>query len=378
MLSELEKKIAAHFDREYCLLVGSGTAALFVVLQALDLPPGSGVMYPDMTCETALNAAIFGGFEPVLVDVESASSNLSVDAAASRLRNADDNCRIRVIVATHIYGNLLEIDKLRAIIRDPDVFILEDAAQAHGGALNGKKAGSMGDASIVSFGTGKNIDCGGGGAILTDSLSIANRCRRIRDTLPADDLKAQSQRSDFMKDFYLLCRDRNQTGRQIYDAKNILKRRYREGFVYRIREDLLAPIHAGIMNSSRLFDERRRAADRWKEAFSDFSCVSLPPAIGDPIHWRYTVHVDGIRDQLYQGLVSENISATRFFSPLHRNYGLDDNEFQIATRNFEMVLNFSMTIPQCVISRARTIFSMLSGEPRSVASLATKNFYDLD
>lgn len=153
----------------------NGTAALHLSLAALGVGPGDEVIVPTLTFVATANAVTYCGARPVFVDVEPESWNLDPAQVASKITP-----RTKGIVAVHLYGNPVDVDALRALASRHGLFLLEDAAEAHGALHRGRPAGSLGDVAAFSFYANKIIATGEGGMVTTDDDALAARVRLLR------------------------------------------------------------------------------------------------------------------------------------------------------------------------------------------------------
>lgn len=155
--------------------VNSGTDALVAVLAALELAPGDEVITTPFTAIPTYAAIRMAGGTPVFADIDPETYLLDPAQVASAVTE-----RTRAVVAVHLFGNVVDVPAIREAV-GPDVFILEDCAQAHGARLGGVRAGAMGDASAFSFYPTKNLGgYGDGGMVLTDDSDLAERIRLWR------------------------------------------------------------------------------------------------------------------------------------------------------------------------------------------------------
>jgi dTDP-4-amino-4,6-dideoxygalactose transaminase len=168
------------FEREFAELTGtaeavgvaSGTDALELALRALELPPGSEVLCPNLTSPATPTAILRAAHRPVLVDVDRETLTLDPARAAAALTPAT-----AAIVAVHLYGRPAPIEALREL----GLPVIEDAAQAHGLRSGGRPAGSLGIAGCFSFYPTKNLGAfGDAGAVVTSDPELAERVRELR------------------------------------------------------------------------------------------------------------------------------------------------------------------------------------------------------
>jgi len=153
----------------------NGTAALHLALAALGVGPGDEVIVPTLTFVATANAVTYCGARPVFVDSEIETWNLDPEQVASKITT-----RTRGIVAVHLYGHPAEMGALRALARRHGLFLLEDAAEAHGARYRGRPAGSLGDIAAFSFYGNKIIATGEGGMVTTNDDALAARVRLLR------------------------------------------------------------------------------------------------------------------------------------------------------------------------------------------------------
>lgn len=338
MRAELEHTIASYFQRKYCVLVGSGTTAIYAILKALDLPDKAQVLYPDITCETALNATTYAGLMPVFGDIDPQTFNLDVSRVAEHL----DQQGVRVVVATHMFGTILDIDALRRSLGERDVFILEDAAQGYGGWLGDSPVGSFGDAAVISFGPGKLLDCGGGGAILTDRTELAERCRAVCETLETDESKRATARNEYLKALYALTKECGD-GVHFAHRRDLLKKQHRAAYLCGdLQQAALQRISERFSRIDSIAVRRRQRFERLWEVLADCPNVVLPRQIGNPAVWRFTCVVKDDRDAIFDALTSRGVLASRYFKPLHREFGLPDSDYPHAAQLFDGVINIDL------------------------------------
>ncbi len=172
-----EAAFATYCQADYCIGAGSGLDALTLALNALDLPKGSQVIVPAHTFIATIFSVIHSDLTPVLVEPELASYNLDPEKVEAAITP-----KTKAIVAVHLYGKIAQMDKLAAVARRHNLFLLEDASQAHGATFKGQKAGSFGDLAAFSFYPTKNLGAlGDGGAVTTRSLKFARRVRQLRN-----------------------------------------------------------------------------------------------------------------------------------------------------------------------------------------------------
>lgn len=161
------EELRGFFGCRHVIPVGSGTAGLALLLEAAGARD-KRVLLPALACPNVAVAALVAGAKPCLVDVDSATYNLS-PAAVEAAIGPD----VAAIVAIDSFGYPADIDSLREIAAPFGVPVIDDACQAYGGFANGRAIGAGGDAGVISFGYAKPVDLWGGGLVLTDSEALA-------------------------------------------------------------------------------------------------------------------------------------------------------------------------------------------------------------
>jgi len=180
-LSQFEQEFSAYCGSAHCIGVANGLDALTLTLRAWlelgRLQPGDEIIVPANTYIASILAISANGLTPVLAEPDAASFNLSPANARAAI-----TAKTRAILPVHLYGQLADMPAIMALAREYGLLVLEDAAQAHGAASDGKKAGSWGHAAGFSFYPGKNLGAlGDAGAITTDDAELAQTLRALRN-----------------------------------------------------------------------------------------------------------------------------------------------------------------------------------------------------
>ena len=175
----------AAFEREFAAFCGvrhavgcaNGLDALKLIIQAYGIGPGDEVIAPANTYIASLIAISANGATPVLVEPDPATCLIDPAQVEAKVTS-----RTKAIMAVHLYGRVADMDAIGAIAARHGLRVIEDAAQAHGAGLGGRRVGSLGDAAGFSFYPGKNLGClGDGGAVTTDDDALAERIRALRN-----------------------------------------------------------------------------------------------------------------------------------------------------------------------------------------------------
>ena len=176
-VEKFEKEFARYLGVKYAALVNSGTAALEIALRSLGVGKGDEVIVPTNTFLSSANAVIFAGSKPVLADID--ADTLCIDLNDVRRRITDKTAGVMVV---HIAGLVCpQIEELLDLCEDRGLFLLEDAAHAHGATFKGRKAGSFGEVGCFSFYPTKVMTTGEGGMVCTDRGDLFEQFRLLRN-----------------------------------------------------------------------------------------------------------------------------------------------------------------------------------------------------
>ena len=171
-----EKEFAAYCSAQYPVAVSNGTVALHLALAAFDIKAGDEVIVPDLTFAASINAIIYTGATPVLVDVDRTTWTISVSDIEKNITP-----RTRAIMPVHLYGHPSHMDEIMALPKKHDLLVIEDAAEAIGGKYKGKHVGSFGDAATFSFFGNKTITTGEGGMVFFKDKKAYEKAVILRD-----------------------------------------------------------------------------------------------------------------------------------------------------------------------------------------------------
>jgi dTDP-4-amino-4,6-dideoxygalactose transaminase len=172
LLEKREKELRLHFSVKHVFLLSSGKAALTVILKALKSlnPDKNEVLIPAYTCFSVPSAIVKAGLKVSLCDIDPTTFDFDyrlIDEAVSE--------KTLCVVPDHLFGIPANMNRITAFCRTKGIFVVEDAAQAMGGSYRGKPLGTLGDVGFFSLGRGKNLTCGSGGIVTTNSEPIARK-----------------------------------------------------------------------------------------------------------------------------------------------------------------------------------------------------------
>lgn len=176
-LHVFEEEFAQFCGVRHAVGVDTGLSALELGLRSLGIGPGDEVITAANTFIATASAISFTGARPVLVDIEPETYNLDPNAVEETITN-----HTKAIMPVHLYGQPADMDPILEIARRHDLFVVEDACQAHGALYKGRRAGSLGDFAAFSFYPAKNLGAyGDGGILVTDDSDVADMVRMLRN-----------------------------------------------------------------------------------------------------------------------------------------------------------------------------------------------------
>lgn len=171
-VTRLEEALADYVGVRHCISCANGTDALLLALMAWGVGEGDAVFVPDFTFFSTAEVVPWVGAEPVFVDIDGDTFNMSPQALEKAVNDVREEGRLhpRAVIAVDLFGQCVEYEKIRGIAEKYGLLLLEDAAQGFGGRIGEKRACSFGDISTTSFFPAKPLGCyGDGGAVFTDN-----------------------------------------------------------------------------------------------------------------------------------------------------------------------------------------------------------------
>jgi len=171
---EFEDNFSKYTKTKFAIATNSGTSSLHTALVSLGIKKGDEVVTTAFSFVASASCILMLGAKPVFCDIDPKTYNLDPDRIEGRMTK-----KTKAIIVVHLYGQPCDMKPILDVAGDRDVFVIEDACQAHGAEYYGKKVGSLGDVGCFSFYPTKNITTGEGGMITTDNGKIAEKARMI-------------------------------------------------------------------------------------------------------------------------------------------------------------------------------------------------------
>jgi len=175
-VAEFEDAVAKYCGVKYGIAVSSGTAALDIAIQALNLPAGSEIITTPFTFIATINSILFNNLTPILVDILPDTYNIDPQSIRKKI-----TANTRAILYVNYAGQPCDIKNIQQIAREHNLFLIEDSAQALGAEYNGRKIGGFADLTILSFHPVKHITTGEGGMVITNDKYFNEKLKILRN-----------------------------------------------------------------------------------------------------------------------------------------------------------------------------------------------------
>jgi perosamine synthetase len=286
-VTEFEDKFAKYCGCKYGVTTTSGTTALHLALASLGIGPCDEVIVPTFTIAACAFAVLYTGATPVFVDCDPATYNIDPDGIERAITD-----KTRAIMPVHIYGHCCDMTRIMEIVKGKNIFVVEDAAEAHGSEINGRRAGGIGHVGCFSFYGNKVATCGEGGMLVTNDGMIAAKATQLKDL-------AHSRDKRFLH----------------MDV----------GFNYRMTNIQAAIGLAQLESLDYHIELRRQHAERYNEQLQGLVATPVEMAGYMNTYWMYAILLknQAQRDGLMKYLEKAGIGTRTFFIPMNQQPILD-------------------------------------------------------
>lgn len=321
-VDQFELNLATYIGTRHAVAVNSGTSALDIAVQALDLPKGSEIITTPFTFAATSNAIIYNGHVPVFADIDPTTRNIHPDAIKRGITP-----KTRAIIYVDYAGHPCAIDGIRQIAQEHDLLLIEDACHAFGASYNNRKIGTHADMTVFSFHPVKPITTGEGGAVVTENSDLDAKLRMLRSHGITHNVGNMfGEGASWGYDMQYLGRNYRMT--DIQAALGISQLKKIDSFI----------------------EKRNKLAALYTETLSDLEWLDLPRTYDRVTHgWHlYTVLVKGVeRNTLFSYLKELGIGVNVHYIPTYkfsyylRYYPQNADAFP----NTEDVFNRILTLP---------------------------------
>jgi perosamine synthetase len=330
-IEKFEDEFRTFIGASQGIAVSNGTVALHLALVALDVGPGDEVIVPDLTFAATINAVLYCGAVPVIVDVDRETWCLTLEQVERACTS-----RTKAIIPVHLYGRPAEIGPIAAFCAAKGIFVIEDCAEAHGARYDDRAVGQFGDVACFSFYANKIVTTGEGGMCVTNSPKLGKLIRILRD--------------------------HGMTPSRSYWHERV-------GFNYRITNLQAAIGHSQLWRITDTLARNARIAGLYRAALEDIPDVRFPPklpAVYKPVVWLSCVLVPpNKRDTLLAAALEAKIEMRPFFHslssmPPYEKYASDcPNSVALSASGIN--LPTSHQVDQQVVDRVAKVFRDVLG-----------------
>ena len=286
-IDKFESAIANFAGTEFAVATSNGTTALHLSLVALGAGPGDEILIPTLTYIATANAVTYCGATPILVDVMPGTLEIDLEDAKRKISSKTIG-----IIPVHLYGIPVNFNLIKSFAYENNIFIIEDAAEAHGARFENTSVGGFGDLGVFSFFGNKIITSGEGGAVTTDSKELYEKLRLYRG--------------------------------QGMDPNN----RYWFpviGYNYRMTNIQAAIGLAQIERLEEFIDKRNSIKNKYDEGFSEISHLINEPSVPSnrfPVPWLYNLNLNfgdvQERNRIMLKMYDLGVETRPIFIPMHR------------------------------------------------------------
>lgn len=309
-VTEFENQFAEYCGCKYGIAVCNGTIALHLALIGLGIGKGDEVIVPTFTMIASAFAVCYTGAKPVFVDADKDTWNIDVKKIEEKITS-----KTKAIMPVHIFGKMCDMDAIHALAKKYNLYVLEDAAEAHGASYHGVKAGASSDIAAFSFFANKNITTGEGGMVVTNNKEFYDRARYFKNVcFPLD-------------------------GPRNYQHEDI-------GYNYRMSNVVAAIGLAQVEKADDYKEMRIRNHQLYKKYLSDVPGIlfqSEPDKDCIDVCWMNTIVIDPAKyghhkDELIAHLKENEIDTRLLFTGMHKqkammDYGCDcSGEYPVCER----------------------------------------------
>lgn len=323
-IKEFEDSLCAYIGCKYSVAVNSGTSALDIAVQCLDIPTGSEVITTPFTFVATSNAIIYNNLEPVFADICEDTFNIDPESIRKKITE-----KTKAIIYVDYAGHPCDIKEIKEIADEYELFLIEDACHAIGAEYQHTKVGNFADLTIFSFHPVKHITTGEGGAVATNNKELYEKMLLLR-THGIDKNTMERYGKDASWAYDMKCLGRN----------------------YRITDFQAALGKSQLKKLDKFIGRRNDLAAMYHELMGDFEFVRLPIERQNIRHaWHiYTILLDESinRDDFFMYMKNANIGVNVHYIPAYRhtyyteNFNFNKNDFPVTEDTFKRIITLPL------------------------------------
>ena len=319
-IEEFENAISNYVGVDYCAVLNSGTSSLHATLLAYGLGNGDEVLVPSFSFISTANSVLFVNANPSFVDIEEKTFGINPELINEKISKTT-----KAIIPMDYGGMSCQISEIKKNAEDNNILLIEDGAESLGSSVNGKKVGSISDATIFSFCGNKVLTTGEGGAVVTNSRDIHDKIKLIRS-------HGRLDQTNYFE---------NPSSSEYLNL----------GYNWRMSSITAALGLTQLNKLEKIIKMRKNNADYISSKLSKISQIKVPtpPNDYDHIYQMYTIRLPdkNIRNSLHNFLTNKGIFSKVYFNPIHntpfyqQKFDIDNNSLPIT----EKISNQVLTLP---------------------------------
>ena len=322
-IEEFETALCKYIGCKYAVAVNSGTSALDIAVQALNLPAGSEIITTPFTFVATSNAVLYNNLKPAFVDIEKETRNINPEEIRKKITE-----KTKAVIYVDYAGHPCDIEEIKDIAEEHDLYLIEDASHAIGAEYKGRKVGNFADMTVFSFHPVKHITTGEGGAVVTNNEDFYEKLKMLRNHgIDKSALDRFGPKAGWAYDLKFLGRN------------------------YRIT-DFQAALGISQLKKLNAFIRRRgEIVEKYNAAFDAVSEIETPIAkpYVKPAWHIYTVLLKSIdRDVFFSVMRGKGIGVNLHYIPIYRfsyyqeNFNINPKDFPVTEEVFSKIVTLPL------------------------------------
>ena len=313
-MNDLEKRISKEYKTKYAYFTGNATTALYLLFKSLNMQ-NKKILFPDITCMTPVNAAVYAGYEPVFCDVNRHDFTMNIQS----LKDIIINENVGIVVPTHIYGHMCNMKEIYKVCKNNHVIVVEDCAQT-------VNISQYNDYAVTSFGHTKIFETQvGGGVLFYKEQQLKDKLNQYLNGL--NNINDKSLSENYSREYYRIVK--TLSGQKYYDEMRKLQYNSHDVFLGHFKEN--NELFEILDNKKNIIKDRNKRAELYLNNL-DKDYFEIPNITIDEEYplWRMTVLVKNIdRDRFVEEVRKNNIDISTWYPQLHKFYcKQDDDKFK--------------------------------------------------